>query len=543
MKFVSSLAALALVVSGQAQKVITVRNQHSKVLINTLDKDEFIVRGETRIMLKTDGESYEYLTQKEGKYRHYENSRILQILPFARFDRPVFYTYNEKENGEWVVYGKIGQKTIGPYKRLQFYYSDDKRTEDLHGYMYETAEGQFVVDRVANKTYGPFEDARWNHIDRKYLFILAKNGGKVTVIDRSKSYGPYEDAQFLYTGETFKGTTFIYQDKGVWRIQAPVSIDMSFTQKPDLRYAPDGSWQVCGIPVGSDGKQRIFLQNGTSYLHTAESQTLLYPGMPVLTIERSAGGIQPGFTGRFDSNQSYTVKRGDEVLGEFYLDALYGQKIKNPDKIYPIAFYRKVPEGISESKKEFCLLRVDKGFTNPIPIKYRYTISWGGDGYAYVDVKEGTLYLNGEKQAYNNVELVDMSDYPENWLMAAKEGYYTTFYKNGKPDPAATLEKKSAYPRFASRNRPYIFVTENDKSYAKAPQSAKLFGPVNPRSVITFSKNNAHYAEGDERNAQVLIDGKVIGSGYGLVYNANKNAFHWVEQQGQKLYLHTYELD
>ena len=49
MKAVSWIMALTLAVSAHAQKVITVRPQHSKVLINTLRANENIVRGETRL--------------------------------------------------------------------------------------------------------------------------------------------------------------------------------------------------------------------------------------------------------------------------------------------------------------------------------------------------------------------------------------------------------------------------------------------------------------------------------------------------------------
>lgn len=542
MKVVSSLAALTLAVWGQAQQVITVRDQHSRTLINTLAKEEFIVRGEARIMVQTDGEHYEYLTQREGKYRLYENDRLKHILPFARFEKPAFYAYSEKENNVWVTYAKIGEKTLGPYRNLRFYHNGDARLEDLYGYLYETDEGKFITDRVGNKTYGPFEDVTWNGMVRNQLLIVAKNAGMYTVIDHAKTYGPYEAAEYLYTEEP-EDVSFAYKEKGVWRIHSKVKIDMQFVDKPELRFAPDGSWRVCGIPAGSDGKQRIFLQDGTTYLNTAELQSIYFPGMPVLTVERSGTTLLPGLTGRFEYNQAYVVKKGDVSLGEFYIEILNGQLIGKTDKFYPLAFYRKLPQGVSESKKEFCLLRADGTFTAPIPVFGRYTVSIGGDGYGYVDTKEGVLYLNGEKQQYTGVEMVDLTSYPQTWLMAAKQGYYTTFYKNGKPDPAATLEKKFNYTRFQSRSLPYIIVKENDKSYAKVPQSSKLYGPINPRSVMAFSKNNAHYAEGDERNAQVLIDGKVIGSGFGLVYNQHKNAFHWVEQEGQKLYLHTYELD
>lgn len=542
MKGVSVLAALALVVSGQAQKVIKVRNQHSRTLINTLAKEEFIVRGEARLMVKTDGETYEYLTQREGKYRLYENDRLIHVLPFARFDKPAFYAYSEKENGVWVTYAKIGGKTIGPYKDVRFFYTDDKRLDDLKGYLYETEEGRFIVDRKTNTTYGPYDDMRWHGLGQNQMLIIAKKGGATFVIDRTKTYGPYEAADYLYT-ESVDELAFTYAEKGIWRIHSKVTIDKSFVDKPELRFAPDGSWRVCGIPPNAAGKQYLFLQDGTSYLQTPESQTVYYPGMPVLTVERVGATQLPGLSGRFEYNQAYTVKQGDALLGEFYIETLASQLVGKTNQFYPLVLYRKLPQGISESRKEFYLLRADGQLTAPIPAACRYTLSLGGDRYGYVNTKEGTLYLNGEQQPYKGVEMVDLSSYPENWLMAAKEGYYTTFYKNGKVDPSATLEKKYAYPRFQSRSLPYIIVTQNDKSYAKAPQSSKLFGPVNARSVIAFSKNNAHYAEGDERAAQILIDGKVIGKGYGLVYNTNKNAFHWVEQEGQNLYLHTYELD
>ncbi|HLP56618.1 MAG TPA: hypothetical protein VK151_16395 [Fluviicola sp.] len=543
MKGVSWMMALTLVVSAHAQKVITVRPQHSKVLINTLRANEGLVRGENRILVKTDGEQYEYLTRQDQVYRHYENDRLLQVLPFARFDRPKYYTFSRYENSKNLVYGKIGQKEIGPYQQLYFFSSESGANETLHGYYYTENDRRTVIDRVTGKTYGPFEAISWPVITKEHLLFSYKKQDQWYVADRKGTYGPYDSVVPLYASTQPEGLTYTYKEKGVWHVHCKAGIPNTFTRKPSLQFAEDGSWEVCGIATQSDGKQRIFLQNGTVYDQHQEAQTLRFPGLPVLTATGRSRIDYPDFRCQFDYSQTYTIKRGDEVLGEFGVEPLYGKLIGPSDKIYPLVFYKKSLQGAGPNRKEFYLLHTEKGFVGPIPADARYKLSIGGDTWAYFGGTERDLFLNGEQQSWSDVGLVDVSAAPKNWYMAVKAGDYVVLYRNGKPDASTETENRFANYNFPTHNKPFVMVTENDKSYVKTPHSTKLYGPVNPRSIIAFSKNNAHYAEGDERAAQILIDGKVIGSGYGLVYNANKNAYHWVSQVGQKLYLHTYELD
>lgn len=543
MKAVSWIMALTLAVSAHAQKVITVRPQHSKVLINTLRANENIVRGETRLLLKTDGEQYEYLTQENQTFRHYENDRLLQVLPYARFDRPKYYTYGKYDNAKYQYYGKIGQKEIGPYQQLYFLTSGTGSTEALHAYYYNQNDQSTIVDRETGKKYGPYEAISWPNVSREHLLFSFRKENRWYVADRKGTYGPYDSVVPLYASTQPEGLAYTYKEKGVWRIRCKAEIPQTFTRKPSLQFAEDGSWEVCGVATQSDGKQRIFLQDGTVYDQHAEIQTLRFPGLPVLTAKGHGSVTYPGFQCQFNYNESYTIQRGDEVLGEFYVEQLYGKLIGKSDKIYPMALYKKNPEGTAINRKEFYLLHIEKGLTSPIPGDARYKLSIGGDTWAYVGGPERFLFLNGEQQSWSEVNMVDVSASPKNWYMAVKEGQYVNLYRNGKPDASAETTDKFASYNFPTRNKPFVIVSENDKSYAKTPHSSKLYGPVNPRSIIAFSKNNAHYAEGDEREAQILIDGKVIGKGYGLVYNANKNAYHWVSQEGRKLYLHTYELD
>lgn len=542
MKAVSWIMALTLVVSAQAQKVITVRPQHSKVLINTLRANESIVRGEARLLLRTNGEQYEYLTQENQTYRHYENERLLQVLPYPRFDRPKYYTWVQYEKPRNRYYGKIGQKEIGPYQQLYFFTSGTGTTEALHAYYYVENDRSTLIDRQTGKTYGPYEAISRPNIGGEHLLFSCRKENSWYVVDRKGTYGPYDSVVPLYASSQPEGLTYTYKEKGVWRIHSKHEIPGTFTRKPSLQFAGDGSWEVCGVATQSDGKQRIFLQNGTVYDHHQETQTLRFPGLPILTAKGHGNITYPDVRCQFEYNETYTLQRGEEVLGEFYIEPLHGRLIGKSDKIYPLALYKKNPEG-QPLRKEFYLLHTEKGLTGPIPKDARYNLSIGGDTWAYLSGTERTLFLNGEQQSWSNVHMVDVSASPKNWYMAVKEGVYITLYKNGKPDASAETEDKFAPYNFSTRAKPFVIVSENDKSYAKTPHSTKLYGPVKSRSIIAFSKNNAHYAEGDERAAQILIDGKVIGSGYGLVYNADKNAYHWVSQEGQKLYLHTYELD
>lgn len=543
MKAVSWMMALTLVVSAHAQKVITVRPQHSKVLINTLRANENIVRGETRLLLKTDGERYEYLTQENQTYRHYENERLLQVLPYARFDRPKYYTYGKYENAKYQYYGRIGQKEIGPYQQLHFLTSGTNPNQALHGYYSVQNDRSTYVDLVTGRTYGPYEAISWPNVDREHLLFSFRKEKRWYVADRKGTYGPYDSVVPLFASTHPEGLTYTYMEKGVWRIHSKHNIPGTFTRKPSVQFAEDGSWEVCGVATQSDGKQRIFLQNGTVYEQHQETQTLRFPGLPILTATGHGSITYPDFRCQFAYNESYTLQRGDEVLGEFYIEPLYGRLIGKSDKIYPVALYKKNPEGTAINRKEFFLLHTEKGLTSPIPSDARYKLSIGGDTWSYVGGTERSLFLNGEQQTWSDVHMADVSASPNNWYMAVKEGVYITLYNNGKPDGSAETADKFASYNFATRAKPFVIVSENDKSYAKTPHSTKLYGPVNPRSIIAFSKNNSHYAEGDERAAQILIDGKVIGKGYGLVYNADKHAYHWVSQEGQKLYLHTYELD
>ncbi|MES2556116.1 MAG: FHA domain-containing protein [Bacteroidota bacterium] len=543
MKAVSWIMALTLAVGAHAQKVITVRAQHSKVLINTLRANENIVRGETRLLIKTDGERYEYLTGEGQTYRHYENDRLLQTLPYARFDRPKYYTWAKYENAKYMTYGKIGQKEIGPYQQLHFLTSGINADQALHGYYYTENDRSTFIDRETGKTYGPYDAISWPKVSREHLLFSYRKGNGWWVVDRKGTYGPYDSVVPLYASTQPEGLAYTYKQKGVWRVHCKAEITKTFTLKPSLQFAEDGSWEVCGVATQSDGKQHIFLQDGTVYDQHQEIQTIRFPGLPVLIAKGHARITYPEFDCQFDYSESYTIQRGEEVLGEFYIERLYGKLIGKSDKIYPLVLYKKNPEGISTSRKEFYLLHAEKGLTSPIPGDARYKLSVGGDTWAYLGGTERFLFLNGEQQSWSNVNMVDVSASPKNWYMAVKEGNYVNLYRNGKADASAETADKFATYNYPTRNKPFVVVTENDKSYAKTPHSSKLYGPVNPRSIIAFSKNNTHYAEGDERSAQILIDGKVIGKGYGLVYNEDKNAYHWVSQEGQKLYLHTYELD
>lgn len=543
MKIVNLLFLAAFTFPVAGQRVITVRSQHTRKLINTLKENENIMRGETRILVRTDGEEYEYLTMLDGKYRLYKNDVLEKVLPYPMFEIPSFYSYMERVDGNRMMYGKIGSKQIGPYQELRFYSSAEGRSSVLYGYSFKSENSYFIEDRVAGKKYGPYDELKLLKLDREHLLFSCKKDGKWYVGDRKGMAGPYEKIEPVFASTQAEGLAYAYLEKGVWRIHCRTEVPQAFSEQPSLRFAADGTWEICGTQEKSDGKQRILLQDGTTFEHTSGWQTIRYPGLPVLTAESSDNGQNPGFNCRFEHKEVYRIRRGDEVLGDFYVEPLYGALIGESDKIYPLVFYRKIAEKGWNSRQEFYLLHVEKGFVGPIPASARYSVSIGGDGYAYIEGKERNLFMNGEKQERTDVETVDMSEYPKAWYMAAKEGYYTVIYKNGREDRSGTLEKKFPRYRYMTRDLPFIIVRENDKSYAKTPNSSKLFGPVNPRSIIVFSAGNAHFAEGDERAATVLIDGKVIGSGYGIVYNSRKNAFHWVSQEGRKLYMHTYELD
>lgn len=538
--------ALLVGFTANTQQVISVRSQHTKKLIRALREGEMIGRGEGRILLRFDGEDYEYLTFFNGKYQHYKNDQWLEELPFPWLGTPKkSYRYHERIDGKYMFWGKINGTKIGPYEELELdRYTDEN--QQVHGYYYKTDNQYYVKDRETGKTHGPYEKIRVNEISEKNLLFTFLKDGQWYLKTRSETLGPFENVKPFYGSNEKYNLAYTYLSGGIWKINCPQPVTTTFVTEPFFEFCADGQWRAYGKLSGKEGKFCIVRQDGTVTEHSHVSQQLMHDGLPAMTLRAISPSTEPtngyGFGNSFGYLEWYEISIAGNTIGTFQVEALRGQLFGKSTSVYPLVLYQKAAAG-SADRKQFYLYQNGIGLVGPIPADSRYTLTIGGNGYAYIADTDRRLYVNSVATSHTNVNMVDLAIDPEAWYMAKKEGYYLTVYRNEKPDHSGKLEEKYPYLKNSTRKAPYVVVTENNLSYVKLPASSKLYGPVNPRSIFAFSRDNTHYAEGDERAAKILIDGKVISSGYSLVHNPNKNAFHWISQEGQKLYFHTYEPD
>jgi len=543
------LIAVLLSTIATGQQIIRVRSQHSKKLIRTLRNGEFLMRGESRIQVSIKGEEFEYLTTFDGKQHHYKNDQLIGSGIYAsRFWQVNISRFTERIDGSYLTSAIVNNHKIGPYEELVIDPFFNREKNELSGYYYKHEGSYYIKNAKTGKTIGPYEAVRVQTISSTGMYYTYQIGGKWFLHDFGKEYGPYLEVELRYSSTSPEGLTYSYKDLDGWKIQSREAIPHTFVSKPELRFDEQKQWLVYGTLKGDNGIPQLFFQNGNHFEHTEKSQTLLCGNLPVLVATKTLAGASSqnqsiGLGNRFNYYDWYELRLANEVIDTFQIERVYADNSYQASQFYPIILYKKANGSTKGNRDEFYLYKNGQGLVGPISSKNRNSLSVGGDSYAFIDSKDKTLYMNGIPTGDKEVSLIDLTEYPTNWWMAKKEGDYTVIYKNGKVDKSKRLQEKYPYMRFDTRDKPYIIVQSDNKSYAKTPTSSKLFGPVSPRSIIAFSAGNSHYAEGDERAAQILIDGKVISTGYSLVYNRDKNTYHWISQEGQRLFFHTYELD
>jgi hypothetical protein len=540
--------SVVLTTDLSAQQVITVRPQHSKKLIRTLDKEEFLTRGESHINLRFDGEDYEYITYHSAKrmYQHYKDARFIEAAPYPAIFREIkhCYTLQELVGDKYLTVAVVNGKRIGPYEELSVDRFFDYETNKLYGYSYRDNGRYYVKDETRGKLYGPYDQFRRQ--DNRAFYFSYQKAGSWYVHDGTKDYGPFEDVQTVNSSQDKNGLIFSYKQSGAWMVHCKDSVPYRFSEKPFFSYDPNGKWKILGIPVDSGNRSWLLSQDGGKWEHRTTHQLIWSTGNEplVATTMSSFSGKDENFTGWFApylmSGGWYNIHLGNQLIGTFQARTILPSPVPSP--YYPVVLFKKTEGSEFVDGSRFYLYKSGVGLVE-VPSDGLKTIALCGDSYHYIAGEDKVLYTDGRATKHKQVLKIDFSSFPKSWYMVKQEGYYAEYYKNGVRDNSTESKEKWVYGWFDTRDKPCIFIQKDDKTYAKVPTSTKLFGPVKARSVMAFSKNNEHYAEGDERGNQVLIDGKVISTGYALIYNPTKNAFHWISQDGQKLYFHTYELD
>jgi hypothetical protein len=147
--------------------------------------------------------------------------------------------------------------------------------------------------------------------------------------------------------------------------------------------------------------------------------------------------------------------------------------------------------------------------------------------------------MNGKK-VLENIIMTDFRGYPENWWAFQQRGDYVYPFRNGKEIPVSALPKELNH--YNTTSKPVIKVRRGDEYFLRVQGSETLLGPVRKYDPFTISADGKHYAVVNSTNDYVVVDGKQLTKGFNIVFNKKLNAFHWLDQVAQKIYLYTYKL-
>ncbi|MGV3632526.1 MAG: hypothetical protein ACO1O6_15060 [Bacteroidota bacterium] len=514
-----------------SQVVVTVKGKHSKELIHTFKKGEFLSRGESRLHIKTDGVGYEFCTMDE-KYRYYLYKNGKSLGEFANYtfsDDPYSIKPIRKDEAvSYVFQLKSGEK-YGPYESVSPIY--DYSNYQINGISYQQNSKRYFKSFITGKTYGPYNDLSISRLTKEEMTYTYKDAKGWYIGHNDQVYGPYKDIRspFYYNRRGKEKFYFHYQtEKEEWHtFYDQADLPYAFIKgAPSLQVFDNGKVMLNGFPASGNGdssftyidNKRYFF-SGTDLEHNSFGDIMVAKPDP----ENRYYGLS---TISIDGQEIGKYKRGYLTAGNCF-NSPYFQTLLTDTSKHEVYLY---------GKGGFQLLDREEEVDN-------YMVYLVNEDIYHVRKSDRALMKNGKETGHRNVVSMDFSNYPQ-IIIQKKEGDFDVFYRNDKVmnyDEVRKIKYNTTWLNL--KDNPVHFVEIDGKTYVMAKGSSKKFGPVKRYNDFAFSKGNAHLAECDNRKMEIYLDNKLFSPGFSLAYHPQTNAFHWLSIDNNKLYLHTYQND
>ncbi|MES2589530.1 MAG: hypothetical protein V4622_11175 [Bacteroidota bacterium] len=535
MKTIAFISIIILSFTTQlfSQNVITVRNKHSKVLIHTMKENEFLARGESKIMVKTNGADYEFILQESNSrgFTTYRNGKNLGKFPDMHYsDDKTWLSYEMKGDKKMYTLNYKSGKKVGPYDYISSIINSSN-TDNLD-YRYELDNKTYIYVNEQKKTFGPYDNVSIHEFSKNNINFSFSQNSQWFYYENGKITGPFKDIRVPYFSNKAQDFFYTYRNmNNEWKVFYKKELDLSFQSNPDVTILDNGKIMVKGTEFNSNDYQSYAFIDDKKYPYQSYKNEVYTNSFgDVLTVKI---GQNLSYENQIDS-----IFSENKYIGSFRTSYMYRANCKNSD--YFKVFF--IEQSSNENKKVFIYKKngefVNVGTKNEINESEFYL---AGDDYYYIRNSDKTLIKNGKETEHKDVFYLNYEKYPEEVIMGKTLGKYDVFYRNGKEMTYEEVKKLNLYIDWRNiKGKDYTYETINEKLYAVPKNSSKKFGPVKKYNPLVFSKNNEHYGECDERQMQVFIDGKLFSSGFSLTYNPNNNAFYWMSMDKNKLYLHTY---
>jgi hypothetical protein len=486
------------------------------------------------ILPTTTGADYEITTQTDdysGTYFLY--TRSVSKKPIAVDTRLGEFITTGKEGGQHYFRVNTTGKKYGPYKEIKARYNEEKKV--LYAYSYTKDGKSYFEDLVNNKSYGPIDGGDLWYIDEKnlvysYTEINSKTTKKETyLIENGKKSGPYEQVVYQKSVSATSPDLVIYKQNGKYFVRLKQYSDIAFASYPSVTEIKNG-WVVEGKTDPSAKDKLIYLPDGRKLASSQNIKHLVNYNGEILKFEHLAGK---------GSHAAYKVYFKDKEIGTFAMKKSYRSDLKSTD------FFNHILMKVDVTENNWSMAYEDvsymysssKGLIGPFTKdEIRKTYYFSG-GYASIKA-DSTLEMNGKK-VLDNIIMTDFRDYPDWWAFQHR-GDYVYPFRNGKEIPVSELPEKRNH--YNTTDKPVIKVRRGDEYFLRVKGSEKLLGPVRKYDPFTISDDGKHYAVVNSQNDYVVVDGKQLTKGFNIVFNQHLNAFHWLDQVGDKIYLYTYKL-
>ncbi|TFH28057.1 MAG: hypothetical protein E4H10_01740 [Bacteroidia bacterium] len=499
----------------------------------TLHEGEMLDTDNTTVQPTSSGADYVITTQYDydGKYYRYTRSvKGESVGVDIRLGE--FITTGKEDGKEYFRINATGKK-YGPYESVSPRYDEKKQL--LYGYSYEEDGNNYFVDQVNNKSYGPLDQGGLWHIDEKnlvYSYAETDNEtGKLEsfLIENGEKSGPYEQVSYRMPGTAATPPLIVYMENGKYYVKLQQYKGIAFGAYPIASEIRNG-WVIEGAAERSDKVKWIYLPDGQKLESSQTVKHLVnYQGNVMKAEHVAGGGSDAAYKVSFKGKEigTYAIKksnRSDLSNSDFFDHFLIRVEVSNN---WPLAY-----------RDENYLFSESRGLIGPLTQdEIRMTYFFPG-GYATIKA-DSTLQMNG-KNILEDVIMTDYRDYPENWWAFQQRGDYVYPYRNGKEIPLTELPEQYRY--YNTEDKPLVKVKRGDEYFIRVKGLDKLLGPIDKYDAFTVSGDGKHYAVVRGIDDFVAVDGKVVTKGFNIVYNEKLNAFHWFDQEGQKIYLYTYKL-
>lgn len=503
-----------------SQNIIKVRAQHQSKTIYKMRHEEELGYNESNIAAKQNGIDYEFKTYyKNSLFQHKKGRRSFKIIWY----RNDFISSNyDSDLNETTFKLKRNKRVYGPYKSVNAFFNEDKK--ELYGFRYQK-DGKTFIEKANRTILGPFDECVILETNSKNFIYKYKIGSEWHITINKNTFGPFQNVQ-LHTNFQRNFQLISFKEKNLWQVKHPIFDSIYFSEIPEVYFDDkDDSFTVKG---------NMKAENNTTYYINSKGNKKEFSSKNYFVINNQDDTLFLNSIGK--SNYVFNATLNNELIGQFKigLNLYMGDQVSD---LFPV----ELRPSSSVNNQQYFIMSASNGLLGPFNTEDKYNYHFFGNNWAFFNKVDSTLMINGEPKQ-NNILAVDFTKAPkETWILKSGDKFAQP-YKNNKKGKTSKMPYHFRY--FNTPDKPFLKIFKDEKYYIRAAKSQKLLGPVFQSSHIVLAKDESNFAENSWRDGKILINGKVFGEGFNLIYNTEMNSFHWLSLENKKyLTLHSYEID